>query len=183
MKINEASRCVGYNERVVEEAYVLTKLLSETGDSSKSGYLDDSITGMSLDEFGNLQFDSYREKEGRKINSTGVVYGDCVLIKQQESVGNRDYYQMYSWDVPHKCYTYISFDKEKAMTNCYDKLRRGQVNLHHEDISVKFSELGISFDDIAQVRLHQDMKSFTLDDMFKARVANQDTDVSLNVRR
>ena len=90
MKINEASRCVGYNERVVEEAYVLTKLLSETGDSSKSGYLDDSITSMSLDEFGNLQFDSYREKEGRRINSTGVVYGDCVLIKQQESVGNRD---------------------------------------------------------------------------------------------
>ena len=62
MKINEASKFVGYNDRVVEEAYVLTKLLSETGDTSKSGYLDDSITGMSLDEFGNLQFESYREK-------------------------------------------------------------------------------------------------------------------------
>ena len=66
---------------------------------------------------------------------------------------------------------------------CFDKLRRGQVNLHYEDISLKFAELGISFDDIAQVRVHQDMKSFTLDDMFKARVANQDIDVSLNTRR
>ena len=131
----------------------------------------------------NLQFESYREKEGRKITSSGVVYGDCVLIKQQEKIGNRDYYQMYSWDVPHKCYTYISFDKERPMSNCYDKLRRGQVNLHHEDISLKFAELGISFDDIAQVRLHQDMKSFTLDDMFKARVVSQDTDVSFTAKR
>ena len=73
MKINEASKFVGYNERVVEEAYVLTKLLSETGDTSKSGYLDDSITGMNLDEYGNLQFNSYREKDGRIISSTGVV--------------------------------------------------------------------------------------------------------------
>lgn len=179
MKINEASRCVGYNERVVEEAYVLTRLLSETGDTSKSGYLDDSITGMSLDNFGNLQFESYREKEGRTITSTGVVYGDCVLIKQEEKVGTRNYYQMYSWDVPHKCYTYISFDKDEPMINCFDKLRSSQINLHNEDISSKFAELGISFDDIAQVRLHQKTDTFTLDDMFKARVANQDTEVSV----
>ena len=179
MKINEASKCVGYNDRVVEEAYVLTKLLSETGDSSKSGYLDDSITGMSLDEFGNLQFESYREKDGRVINSTGVVFDSCVLIKQHEKVGNRDYYQMYSWDVPHKCYTYISFDKESPMTSCYNKLRRSQINLHHEDISLKFAELGISFDDIAQVKLHQNMNSFSLDDMFRDRVVSQENEASL----
>lgn len=178
MKINEASKCVGLNDRVVEEAYVLTKLLTETGDSSKSGYLDDSITGMSLDEFGNLQFESFREKEGRIINSHGVVYNGCVLIKQQETIGNRNYYQIYSWDVDNKCYTYVSFDTEEPMVSCYDKLRRAQVNLHNEDISLKFSELGVSFDDIAQVRLHQKADTFTLDDMFKARVVNQDTDVS-----
>lgn len=178
MKINEASKCVGYNDRVVEEAYVLTKLLSETGDSSKSGYLDDSIVGMNLDEFGNLQFESYREKEGRVIKSTGVVFDDCVLIKQNEKVGNRNYYQIYSWDVNNKCYTYVSFDKENSMNNCYDRLRTAQVNLHNEDISLKFAELGISFDDIAQVRVHQNMESFSLDDMFKARVVNQDSEVS-----
>ena len=179
MKINEASKCVGYNDRVVEEAYVLTKLLSETGDSSKSGYLDDSITGMSLDEFGNLQFESYREKEGRVINSTGVVFDGCVLIKQHEKVGNRDYYQMYSWDVSDKCYTYISFDEEKPMTDCFNKLKSTQVNLHNEDISLKFAELGISFDDIAQVKLHQNMNSFSLDDMFRDRVVSQENEASL----
>lgn len=183
MKINEASKYVGYNEKVVSDAYVLTKLLSETGDSSKSGYLDDSITGMSLDEFGNLQFESYREKEGRVIKSTGVVFNDCVLIKQDEKVGKRNYYQLYSWDVNNKCYTYISFDTEEPMINCFNKLRTAQVNLHNEDISLKFAELGISFDDIAQVRLHQNMESFSLDDMFKARVVNQDTEVSLKNKR
>ena len=179
MKINEASKCVGYNDRVVEEAYVLTKLLSETGDSSKSGYLDDSITGMNLDEFGNLQFESYREKDGRVINSTGVVFNGCVLIRQHEKVGNRDYYQMYSWDVSDKCYTYISFDKEKPMTDCFNKLKSSQVNLHNEDISLKFAELGISCDDIAQVKLHQNMNSFSLDDMFRDRVVSQENEASL----
>ena len=179
MKINEASRCVGYNDTIAKEAYVLANLLSETGDSSKSGYLDDSITGMSLDEFGNLQFESYREKEGRVINSTGVVYNGCVLIRQHEKVGNRDYYQMYSWDVPHKCYTYISFDKEKPMIACFNKLKSTQVNLHNEDISSKFAELDISFDDIAQVKLHQNMNSFSLDDMFRDRVVNQENEASL----
>ena len=183
MKINEASKFVGYNDKVVEEAYVLTKLLSETGDTSKSGYLDDSITGMSLDEFGNLQFESYREKDGRKITSTGVVYNECVLIKQDEKVGSRNYYQIYSWDVANKCYTYISFDKENAMHNCYDKLRKSQVNLHNEDISLKFSELGISFDDIAQVKLHQDMKSFSLDDMFRDRIVTQENETSLRNKK
>ncbi len=178
MKISEACRDVNYNDRVVEEAYVLTKLLSETGDTSKSGYLDDSITSMNLDEFGNLEFDSHKEKDGRVIDSKGVVYNGCVLIKQHEVIGKRDYYQMYSWDVANKCYTYISFDKEQSMLNCFDKLKRTQVNLHNEDISSKFAELGISFDDIAQVRLHQNMDSFSLDDMFKARVVSQDTDVS-----
>ena len=43
----------------------------------------------------------------------------------------------------------------QSMDDCYDKLRRSQVNLHNEDISLKFSELGISFDDVAQVRLNQ----------------------------
>lgn len=179
MRISEVSKWVGYNDRVVKDAYVLTMLLSVTGDSSKSGYLDDSITGMSLDEFGNLQFESYREKDGRVINSTGVVFDDCVLIRQHEKVGNRDYYQMYSWDVSDKCYTYISFDKEKPMTDCFNKLKSTQVNLHNEDISLKFAELGISFDDIAQVKLHQNMNSFSLDDMFRDRVVSKENEASL----
>lgn len=183
MKINEASKCVGYNERVAEEAYVLTKLLSETGDTSKSGYLDDSITGMNLDEYGNLQFNSYREKDGRIISSTGVVYNGCVLIKQEEKVGTRNYYQMYSWDVDNKCYTYISFDNLEPMINCFNKLRSAQVNLHNEDISLKFVELGISFDDIAQVKLHQDIKSFSLDDMLRDRVVNQENEASLKNKK
>lgn len=174
MKINEASKIVGYNEKVVRDAYNLTKLLSETGDSSKSGYLEDSIVGMSLDESGNLQFDSYREKEGRIINSSGVVFDDCVLIRQEEAIGNRCYYQIYSWDVVNKCYTYISFDTKTPMIDCFNKLRKGQVNLHNEDISLKFSELGISFDDIAQVKLHQKIDTFSLDDIFRDRVANQE---------
>lgn len=179
MRINDASKFVGYNDKVVEDAFVLTKLFAVTGDTSKSGYLDDSITGMNLDENGNLQFDSYREKDGRVITSTGVVVSDCVLIKQHEKVGKRDYYQIYSWDIDSKNYTYVSFDKMQSMDDCYDKLRRSQVNLHNEDISLKFSELGISFDDVAQVRLNQTMGSFSLDDMFKERVTNEENKNSI----
>lgn len=179
MRINDVSKFVNINDRVVEDSYVLTKLLLETGDTSKSGYLDDSITGMSLDEFGNLQFESHREKEGRVVDSTGVVFNGCVLIKQVEKVGTRSYYQLYSWDVADKCYTYVSFDREQALINCFDKIRGAQVNLHNEDISLKFSELGISFDDIAHVKLHQNMKSFSLDDMFRDRVVNHEMEVSL----
>ena len=58
MRINDASKFVGYNDKVVEDAFVLTKLFAVTGDTSKSGYLDDSITGMNLDENGNLQLNS-----------------------------------------------------------------------------------------------------------------------------
>ena len=179
MRISDVNKYVDYNEKVVKDAYVLTKLLLETGDSSKSGYLDDSITNMSLDSLGNLQFESYREKDGRIISSLGVVFNDCVLIKQQEKVGKRNYYQLYSWDVNDKCYTYISFDNELPMNECFDKLRLSEVNLHNEDISLKFDELGISFDDIAQVRLHQNMKSFSLDDMFRDRVVSQENEVSI----
>ena len=69
------------------------------------------------------------------------------------------------------------------MHNCYDKLRKSQVNLHNEDISLKFSELGISFDDIAQVKLHQDMKSFSLDDMFRDRIVTQENETSLRNKK
>ena len=67
----------------------------------------------------------------------------------------------------------------QSMDDCYDKLRRSQVNLHNEDISLKFSELGISFDDVAQVRLNQTMGSFSLDDMFKERVTNEENKNSI----
>ena len=174
MKISEASKFVGYNDKVVEDAFVLTKLFAATGDTSKSGYLDDSITGMKLDDNGNLQFDSYREKDGRIIISNGVVYNNCVLIKQHENVGKRDYYQLYSWDIESKNYTFVSFDNLESMDECFEKLRKTQTNLHNEDISLKFAELGVSFDDIAQVRLNQTMNSFSLDDMFKERVANEE---------
>jgi hypothetical protein len=65
------------------------------------------------------------------------------------------------------------------MIACFNKLKSTQVNLHNEDISSKFAELDISFDDIAQVKLHQNMNSFSLDDMFRDRVVNQENEASL----
>jgi hypothetical protein len=175
-----------------EVNYTLTDVLGNTytGTSEKVAGGTLTLPGVAGCTFTNENMDGNNytatinfpfpvSKEGRVINSTGVVYNGCVLIRQHEKVGNRDYYQMYSWDVPHKCYTYISFDKEKPMIACFNKLKSTQVNLHNEDISSKFAELDISFDDIAQVKLHQNMNSFSLDDMFRDRVVNQENEASL----
>lgn len=154
MNINEV-RNIDCNEQLA----VLKRLLVNTGNCVMNGYLGDSVSGVSLDEYGNIEFVSRKEDNSVLVESRGAVLSDSVVIRQKQDIKNRTYYQVFSWDLAEDVYTYIAFDDAESMNSCYEKIKKFDVNLCKEDISNKFVELGISFDSIAQILLNQSVHS------------------------
>lgn len=139
-----------------KEIGILCDLVDKNGSCSMNGYLGSSNVAVSFDDEGLLEFYTESKNDDLLTKSRGVVLDGCVLIKQiQDKEDTTKYNQLISWDVSDNSYTYISFDNVKAMDSCYEKIKAGRINLAKEDISLKFSQLNISFDSIAQVLLNQ----------------------------
>jgi len=154
MNINEVT-----NIDCHEQLAVLKRLLVNTGNCSMNGYLGDSVSGVSITPQGNVEFASKKKDDSILVDSKGTVLSDSVVIKQEQTIGNRVYYQVFSWDIADDVYTYIAFDDVEAMDSCYEKIKTFDVNLCREDISMKFIEMGIAFDHIAQILLNQSVHS------------------------
>ena len=154
MNINEVT-----NIDCHEQLAVLKRLLGNTGNCAMNGYLGDSVSGVSITSNGNVEFSSNKKDDSTLVNSKGTVLSDSVVIKQEQTIGNRVYYQVFSWDLAEDVYTYIAFDDSESMNACYEKIKTFDVNLCREDISTKFVEMGIAFDHMAQILLNQSVHS------------------------
>lgn len=146
------------NERQKEVA-VLSSLLDKNGSCSMNGYLGSSNVKLSFDDAGILEFETRNEADDFVTESWGAVLSDGVVIKQVQKNSQVSYNQLFSWDVDSNSYTYLVFDNMQSMNDCYDKIKAFDVNLNKVDISSTFAELGISFDDVAQVLLNQKVDS------------------------
>ncbi len=154
MNINEVTNSYLGVERQ-REVGVLNDLVNKNGSCSMNAYLGTADIQFSFDDLGLLEFETESKNEEIVTKSRGVVLDDCVVIKQVQSSDGISYNQLLSWDNADNSYTYIAFDNVKAMDDCYEKLKFNDINLAKGDISLVLTEIGISFDSIAQVLLNQ----------------------------
>lgn len=162
-----------------ESLNVLKKIYRNTGNSAISGYLGDSVNDFSIDDYGNLEFKSSKKTENKEINSYGTVLENSVLIKQIQKSRDNIFYQLFSWNVSDNSYTYVVFDDMKSLDYAYNQLKRPGINVEESDVSLLFNELGISFDNIAQILLNQ--KADELSTMIDESFENSNTDTSFTL--
>jgi hypothetical protein len=162
-----------------ESLNVLQKIYRNTGNSAISGYLGDSVNDFSIDDFGNLEFKSSKKTENKDIYSYGTVLENNVLIKQIQKSRDNNFYQLFSWNVSSNTYTYVVFDDMKSLDYAYQQLKKSGVNVEESDISLLFNELGISFDNVAQILLSQ--KADELSTMVDESFIKPNTDTSFTL--
>lgn len=138
---------------------LLRKLYNNSGSCVMNGFIGDSISSYSIDDVGNLQFESSKVDSGSLVNSTGTVLSNSVVIKQVQKSKDRSYNHLFSWDVPRNLYTYVLFDDEDSMNHCYSEIKSFDMNLCEGDISTNFKKMGVSFDNISQILLNQKVDS------------------------
>ena len=138
---------------------VLRTLYKNSGSCVMNGYIGDSISNFSLDEKGNLEFKSEKNIGDVSINSTGVILSDSVLIKQIEKKKDRSSYQLFSWDVPRNQYSYLLFSDNETLEDSYKKLKDNNICLCGNDVPTIFKNHDISFDNISQILLDQNVDS------------------------
>lgn len=165
MNINEVKNSNLGNERQ-KEINILCDLLKKNGNCAMNGYLGCNKIDFSFDNLGILEFFTRNETADSITESKGAVFNNNVLIKQVQKKENKNLNQLITWDVNENSYTYVAFDNFESLTQCYERIKEANINLCHEDVDVKFTELGISFDNVAQVLLGQkvDPLSAMLDD-------------------
>ena len=156
-KINEDSA----NEKVNLSLAVLKKLYNYYGNCFLNGYIGDSIVDFTIDENGYLEFITNKVTDDKEISSTGTVLTDSVIIKQIESSSDRINNQLFSWDIYSNKYTYISFDNEESMNECFNKIKSNDINLCRGDVSLSLKNIGISFDNVSQILLCKDYNSIS----------------------
>ncbi len=138
---------------------LLNSLYATSGNCMMNGFIGDSIKSYSFDENGNLEFVSSRKDARSQIDSTGAVLNNGVVIKQVQKSENGNYNHLFSWNVGKSLYTYILFDDEKSMNNCYNEIKKRDINLCDGDVTSILGNIGVSFDNISQILLNQKVDS------------------------
>lgn len=158
MNMNEVNK---FNlEKVGErESTILASLLEKNGSCAMNGYLGEANIKFTIDSNGVFEFATVNQSEEYETKSQGAILSDGVVIKQVQKTDRASYNQLYAWDIADNSYTYIVFDNSSSLDGCYEKTKNMDVNLAKEDLSSKFAEMGISFDNVAQVLLNQKVDS------------------------
>lgn len=159
-----------------EKVDVLSKLLEKNGCCSMTGYLGVANMQLAVDDNGVVEFVTETENDDFIIKSQGAIISDGVVIKQVQTGASVSFNQLFAWDIDDNSYTYIVFDNPRGLNDCYEKLKNFNVNLTKEDISSKFMEMNISFNDVAQILL--DQKVDTVASMVEEAVTNASDDTS-----
>ena len=149
-----------------EESIVKLKdFYEQTGSCPMNGYLGEDLDRLAFDEEGNFYYSTVVEGEDMTIQSRGVLYGDNLLVKQKTTSYDSKSYALYSWDIPSKEYTLLEFDYSAALNRFFDVIKRFGVNLCQGDVSSLFKEMGLTFDNVTQIRLNQSINP--MDFMFE----------------
>lgn len=134
---------------------ILKSMCDNTGNNKYNGFISDMIYNVQFDDKGRMEFLSSKEVDGVNYDSVCTLLSDSFLVAQVEKDSKHSLYQLYSWDVNDKLYTYVVFDNKKSLMECFETVKDKDTNLCKNDIFLTFTEMGISFDNIAQVLLNQ----------------------------
>lgn len=159
MKLNELNQ---YQDPNVS---TLGELFQATGNCPMNGYLGESLERIAYDEEGNFYYSTEHSEEDFFTQSRGVVYGKNLLVKQKSKSQDSESYSLYSWDTEKRMYTYLAFDYPAALKRFFDTIKNFRVNLCDEDVSHLFQEMGLTFENVTQIRLNQSVSP--LDVMFR----------------
>ena len=140
-------------------ADLLKQLYKNSGSCIMNGYIGESMPNFSLDSNGCLEFSTKKDNGNSFTESKGAILSNSVAIKQLDKKNDRDYYQLFSWDVDKSMYTYILFDNNESLDDCYEKVKSNDICLCNTDVTGFFKNNDISFDNISQILVDQKVDS------------------------
>jgi len=145
---------------------LLKQLYNNSGSCIMNGYIGDAAPIFSLDSNGCLEFETNKKIGDNYTKSKGAILSNSIAIKQLDKKGDRDYYQLFSWDVDNSMYSYILFDNIESLDDCYNKIKENNICLCNTDVTGFFKNNNISFDNVSQILVDQkvDSVSSMLDD-------------------
>lgn len=132
---------------------VLQELCEKTGDCAMNGYLGSSVTNISYDQLGNLEFQSKHRIGNLLTDSTGVLLYGSLLVKQTQVDGNKRDLQLFSWKRDGSGYTYIAFDNEDVLNVAYEKIRTYHPDFLNTDVNLDLEQLQISMDNVMDIKV------------------------------
>ena len=152
MNISEVKNLVqgaSYEEKVE----VLENISERVGDCIETGYLGSSVSTISYDENGTLEFQSEKKTGGLKITSTGAVLENSVAIIQIQESDSSRLLQLYSWRKDGSKYTYLTFDSLLAIENAYCEIKKQNIGFLAENIDDDLQKIGVSYRDIMDIKV------------------------------
>lgn len=139
----------------------LKQLYKNSGSCIMNGYIGEEVPSFSLDSKGCLEFKTRKSNGTNFTDSQGAILSNSIAIKQLDRKGNNDYYQLFSWDVDNSMYSYILFDNEKSLNECYEKIKDNDFCLCNADVNDFFKDNCISFDNISQILVDQKVEGLS----------------------
>lgn len=147
----------GRNVRLDEAMDKLIQIYEFTGNKAQVGFLG-NISNVGKDDLGNFEFNTEYSSGGLDSISTGVVLDDSAIIKQiqkSDNINVEPSYQIYSWDTDTCDYVWIAFTNSDAMNFAYNRMKVFKDNINRTDIANRLVEMGISSDDVANVKFYE----------------------------
>lgn len=152
MNISEVRKLVdgaSYEEKVD----VLETIAERVGDCLEIGFLGSSVSNISYDEFGNVEFQSEKKTKGVVTKSSGAVLDECVVIMQVQETCVSRLLQLYSWKKDGSKYTYLTFDSILALEKAYNEIKKCNKGFLAENLDADLQEIGVSYRDIMDVKV------------------------------
>lgn len=152
MNISEVRNLVegaSYEEKIT----VLEDISERVGDCPEIGYLGSSVSNISFDENGKLEFQSEKNVSDLVIKSTGAVLDNTVIIMQTQESNNSKLLQLYSWKLDGSKYTYLTFDSYLALEKAYLEIKKQNKGFLAENLDKDLQDVGVSYRDIMDVKV------------------------------
>lgn len=152
MNISEVKNLVegaSYEEKI----NVLEDIAERVGDCQEIGFLGSSVSNISYDEFGKVEFESEKVSSDVITKSKGVVLDESVVIMQTQESDNSKLLQLYSWKIDGSKYTYLTFDSMLALEKAYNEMKKCNKGFLAENLDDDLQEIGISYRDIMDVKV------------------------------
>ena len=132
---------------------VLEAICERSGDCLENGYLGSSVSTISFDEFGRLEFQSEHFQDGITVTSSGAVLDDSVIIMQVQENETSKLLNLYSWQRDGSKYTYFVLDNLGALERAYFEIKKQNKGFLAVNLDNDISDIGLSYRDIMNVKV------------------------------
>lgn len=152
MNISEVKKLV-QGASYESDIEVLETICERSGDCLESGYLGSSVSNISYDEFGRLEFQSEHLEDGITVTSNGAVLEDSVIIMQVQQNKGSKLLSLYSWERDGSKYTYFALDSLGALERAYVEIKKQNKGFLATNLDNDITEIGLSYRDIMNVKV------------------------------